>query len=164
MSEQKIKEALHMIPYGFYAITSNDGQGELNIMVANWLSQVSFTPRLVALGLAKSAFSHELIERGRVFGVNIFRKEDDRLIKYYTKSRTRNPDKLSAAPYSLSPEIGVPVVEGAAANLELRVTEILDVGGDHDVVIGEVVGAQVFKPGDCAETLTLPHLGWSYAG
>lgn len=164
MSEEKIKEALHMMPYGFYAITTNDGDGEVNIMVANWLTQVSFTPRLVALGLAKKAYSHGLVQKGRVFGVNVFRKEDDRLIKYFTKSRERNPEKVADAAYSLSPEIAVPIVDGAAANLEVRVTEILDVGGDHSIVVGEVVGAQVFKPGDCSETLTLPHLGWSYAG
>lgn len=164
MSEEKIKEALHMIPYGFYAVTTNDGAGDVNIMVANWFSQVSFTPRLVALGLAKKAYSHGLVEKGKVFGVNIFRKEDDRLIKYFTKSRERNPDKVADADYTLSPEVSVPIVDGAAANLEVRVTEIVDVGGDHDVVIGEVVGAQVFKPGDCEDTLTLPHIGWSYAG
>ncbi len=164
MSEEVIKEALHMMPYGFYAITTNDGNGEVNIMVANWLTQVSFTPRLVALGLAKKSYSHGLVEKGRVFGVNIFKKEDDRLIKHFTKSRERNPDKVQNASFSLSPIISVPVVDGAAANLEVRVVDIVDAGGDHDVVIGEVVGAQVFKPGDCTETLTLPHLGWSYAG
>lgn len=164
MSEEHIKEALHMIPYGFYAITSTDGEGDVNIMVANWFTQVSFTPRLVALGLAKKAYSHGLVEKGRVFGVNIFKKEAERLIKYFTKSREKKPDKVEAAEYSLSPTIGVPIVDGAAANLEVRVEAIVDVGGDHDIIIGEVVEAQVFKPGDCSETLTLPHIGWSYAG
>ena len=157
MAEEHIKEALHMIPYGFYAITTSDGEGEVNIMVANWLTQVSFTPRLMALGLAKKAYSHGLVEKGRVFGVNI-------LIKYFTKSREKKPDKVEQAEYSLSPTVGVPIVEGAAAILEIRVEAIIDVGGDHDVVIGEVVNAQVYKPGDCTETLTLPHIGWSYAG
>ena len=164
MSEEHIKEALYMIPYGFYAITTSDGEGEVNIMVANWFTQVSFTPRLVALGLSKTAYSHGLVEKGRVFGVNIFKKEDERLIKQFTKSREKKPDKVESASYELSPTVSVPIVEGVAANLEVRVTEIVDVGGDHNVVIGEVVAAQVYKPGDCDETLTLPHIGWSYAG
>ncbi|HUF37661.1 MAG TPA: flavin reductase family protein [Anaerolineales bacterium] len=159
-----IKDALRMIPYGFYSITTSDGEGEVNIMVANWLSQVSFTPRLVALGLQKTSYSHGLVEKGRVFAVNLFRKEDDRIIKRFTKSRERNPDKVSEAEFTLSPTVGCPVIAGAAAVLEVKVREIVDAGGDHDVVIGEVVNAEVFKPGDCAETLTLMDLGWSYAG
>jgi flavin reductase (DIM6/NTAB) family NADH-FMN oxidoreductase RutF len=133
-------------------------------MVANWFTQVSFTPRLVALGLQKTSYSHGLVEKGLVFAVNIFRKEDERIIKHFTKSRERNPDKVNSASFTLSPTIGCPMIEGAAAVLEMRVDRIVDIGGDHDIVVGEVVNAEIFKPGDCAETLTLVDLGWSYAG
>ena len=164
MSEDPIKDALTMIPYGFYCITTNDGEGEVNIMVANWLTQTSFSPRMLALGLAKNSYSYGLLQKGKVFAVNIFRKEDDRIIKTFTKSRERNPEKVSNASFTLSPNIACPVVEGAAAYLEVRVSKIVDVGGDHDMVIGEVIGAGVEKPGECADTLTLVDLGWSYAG
>ncbi len=157
-------EALRMLPYGFYAVTTNDGAGEVNIMVANWFSQASFTPRLVILALAKNSYSHTLLEKGKVFALNIFRKEDDRLIKAFTKSRARKPDKLDGAAYTLSPIVQCPVLDGVAAYLEIRVREIHDIGGDHDLVVGEVVGAEVLKPGECTDTLNLPHLGWSYAG
>ena len=53
MSDDSIKDALRLVPYGFYAITSRNGD-DMNAMVANWVSQVSFDPRLVAVGLQKS--------------------------------------------------------------------------------------------------------------
>jgi flavin reductase (DIM6/NTAB) family NADH-FMN oxidoreductase RutF len=56
------------------------------------------------------------------------------------------------------------VVEGAAAYLECEVRTMVDAGGDHDVVIAEVVNAGVMKPGKAEETLTLLDLGWNYAG
>lgn len=164
MPNDPIKDALHMLPYGFYAISSADGEGDVNIMVANWLMQVSFTPRMLALGLARKAVSYGLVQKGRVFGVNVFRQEDRDAVMGFTKSRKTNPDKVAAASYTLSPNLEVPVVEGAAAHIEVRVKEIVQTGGDHDVVIGEVVGAQVFKEGEPGETLSLPDLGWSYAG
>jgi flavin reductase (DIM6/NTAB) family NADH-FMN oxidoreductase RutF len=133
-------------------------------MVANWFSQISFTPRLASLALQKTSYSHSLVQKGRVLALNIFRKEDERLIKAFTKSRERKPDKLDGAAYTLSPLIHCPIIDGAAAYLEIRVRQIHDTGGDHDLIIGEVVGAGVLKEGDCADTLTLPHLGWSYAG
>jgi flavin reductase (DIM6/NTAB) family NADH-FMN oxidoreductase RutF len=163
MTEDLIKDGLRMMPYGFYAITSRT-EDDMNAMVANWLTQVSFEPRQMALGLQKSCYSHELIEKGGVFAVNIFRKEDEDLIKPFTKGRAKNPDKMKDASFTPAPETGCPVLEGAAAYLECRVVNIVDTGGDHDIVVGEVVAAGVAKPGEVADTLTLLDLGWSYAG
>jgi flavin reductase (DIM6/NTAB) family NADH-FMN oxidoreductase RutF len=158
-----IKDALNMIPYGFYAITSK-ADDEVNIMVANWLSQMSFSPRLVAVGIAKSAYSHDLMQKGRVFAVNIFHKEDADLIKGFTKSIRKNSDKVKDASFTAGAETGCPIVEGAAAYLECEITAIIDLGGDHDIIVGEPIGAGVSKAGDAADTLSLPHIGWSYAG
>jgi flavin reductase (DIM6/NTAB) family NADH-FMN oxidoreductase RutF len=163
MSDDLIKKALRMMPYGFYAITSRSGD-DVNAMVANWLTQVSFEPRLLALGLQKTCTTHGLVEKGGVFAVNIFRKEDAGAVKPFTKGRAKNPDKMVAASYELAPETGCPVLEGSSAYLECKVAKIVDAGGDHDIVVGEVVGAGVSAPGEAGEMLTLPDLGWSYAG
>jgi flavin reductase (DIM6/NTAB) family NADH-FMN oxidoreductase RutF len=163
MSDDPVKDALRMMPYGFYAIGSRTDADE-NIMVANWISQVSFEPRLVSFGLQRTSHSHGLIVESRVFSINLFRKEDEEAIKPFSKGRRKKPDKLQGARYEPGPETGCPILEEAAAYLECRVVAVLDVGGDHDVVVAEVVGAGVRKPGTVDDTLSLPHLGWSYAG
>jgi flavin reductase (DIM6/NTAB) family NADH-FMN oxidoreductase RutF len=163
MSEENIKDALKMMPYGFYSITSKAGD-DVNAMVANWITQSSFEPRQVVLGLQKTCYTHGLIEQGRVFAINLFRAEDADLIKPYTKGRSKNPDKMKDARFEPAPETGCPVLEGAAAVIECEVVKIVDTGGDHDIVVGEVVGAQVFKKGEVSDSLTLTDLGWSYAG
>ncbi|MGW8319864.1 MAG: flavin reductase family protein [Candidatus Promineifilaceae bacterium] len=163
MSDNSIKDALQMMPYGFYSITSRHGD-EVNIMVANWISQVSFEPRMVALGLQKKSYTHGLVEQGRVFAINIFRKEDQEIIMPLCKSRAKFPNKVKEASFSAAPVTGCPVIDGAAAYVEFEVVQIIDIGGDHDIVVGEPVGAEVFKPSESSEILSLPHLGWSYAG
>ncbi len=163
MSEDVIKQVLRMMPYGFYSVTSQSGS-DINAMVSNWLVQVSFEPRLVALALAKDAYTHGLISQGRVFAVNLFRKEDQEAIKPFSKGRAKKPDKMDSATYTPGPVTGCPILEGAAAYLECHVTQIVDIGGDHNLVIGEVIGAGVVKPSEVADILTLPDLGWSYAG
>jgi len=164
MSDDPIKDVLHMMPYGFYSIATTDGAGEVNLMVANWIMQVSFTPRMVAFGLAKKAYSNGLVKKGRVFVVNIFNKEDTEIIKGFSKSREKNPDKVKNASYALSPTVHCPIVDGAAAYLECEVRAMVDAGGDHDVVIAEVVNAAVMKPGKPEDTLSLLHMGLNYAG
>lgn len=163
MSDDSIKDALRMMPYGFYSITSTNGD-EVNAMVANWVSQVSYEPRLVALGLQKTSYTHGLVEQGRVFAINIFLKEDQEIIMPFCKSRAKFANKMDEASYTVAPETGCPILDGAAAYIEFKVTQIVDIGGDHDIVVGEAVGAGVLKEAEAGDVLSLPHLGWSYAG
>jgi len=163
MSDDSIKEALNRIPYGFYSVTSRNGD-DVNAMVANWITQASFTPRLIAMGLQKKSYSHGVISEGGVFAINIFNQEDQDAMMPFTKGRAKNPDKMAEADYTPAPKTGCPILEGAAAYLECKVVKMVDVGGDHDILIGEVIGGDVLKEGDVDDTLTLPQLGWSYAG
>jgi len=119
---------------------------------------------LIALGLQKTCYTHGLVEQGGSFAVNIFNQEDSELLMPFTKGRSKKPDKMEDARYSQAPITGCPVIDGAAAYVECRVIRIIDVGGDHDIVVGEVVGGDVMKEGDAADMLTLPKLGWNYAG
>ena len=163
MSDDPIKEALNRIPYGFYSLTSRF-EDDVNAMVFNWFSQVSFTPRLVAVGLAKKAYTYQMIKKSGVFAVNIFNKEDQDAMTLYSKPRAKRPDKMDNAVYTPGSKTGCPVLEGAAAYLECKVVQIVDVGGDHDILVGEVINAGIIKPGDAKDTLSLLHVGWSYAG
>lgn len=161
--EDKVKSVLRMMPYGFYALTSRNGD-DVNGMVVNWVMQTSYTPRLVAVGLSKTAYSHGVISEGKVFALNLFHNEDKDAIMGLTKSREKNPDKMKDATYTESAETQCPVLAGASAYLECKVVQIVDVGGDHDILVGEVINADVMKDGEVADTLTLTEVGWSYAG
>lgn len=163
MAEDSIRDALNMIPYGFYAVGSRNGD-DINLMVVNWLTQSSFSPRQVAFGLSKTAVTYGIVAEGQVFSVNIFDKADADLITSLTKSRARNPDKVSDADTTPAPQTGCPLVTGAAAWLECRVVGSVDSGGDHDVIVGEVIGAGVNRAGKSDATLTLDDIGWSYSG
>lgn len=163
MSENKASDALKLIPYGFYALTSRDGD-DRNAMVLNWFSQVSFEPQHIVVGLQNTAYSMQLVENSKKFVINIFHKDDAEAIKPFTKSRVKNPEKFSAASYSDGPVTGVPVLDNAAAYLECEVVETVDTGAGHSAVIAKVVGGDVRKDFKAGETLSLPQLGWSYAG
>ena len=163
MPEDITKKVLQRLHYGFYSVTSRSGE-DVNAMVLNWLTQVSFNPRMIAIALQKSSYTHNIIETGKVFAINIFSKNDKEIIKPIAKSRKKNPNKMNELEYSLGQETGCPIIEGSSAFLECQVVEILDIGGDHDIVVGEVINAGQKKPGDVEDTLVLADIGWSYAG
>lgn len=163
MSDDPIKNALRLMSYGFYSVTSRNGE-DVNAMVANWITQASFEPRLVVMGLQKTSYTHGVIEKGRVFAINIFKSEDKEAMMPFTKGRSKKPDKMNEAKFSEAPETGCPILDGATAYIEFKVIDLIDVGGDHDILVGEAVGAGILKEADVEEILTLPGLGWSYAG
>ncbi len=163
MDAKQVSNALNTIPYGFYAVTSRDGD-DRNVMVLNWLTQVSFEPQHIVLGLQNTSYTMGLIEKSKRFVVNIFDKDDADVVKAFTKSREKNPDKFASANYSDGEVTGVPVLDEAAAFLECEVIEIVDTGSGHSAVVAKVVGGGTRKELEAADTLSLPFLGWSYAG
>ena len=163
MSEKAISDTLNKIPYGFYALTSRDGD-DMNVMVLNWFTQVSFEPQHVAIGLQKTSYTHGLLEKNKVFAVNIFGKDGVEVIKQFSKSREKNPEKFKSVNYTEGTVTGVPILDEAAAYLECEIVELVDTGSGHDVVVAKVVGAGVRKEGKAKDTLTLLDIGWSYSG
>ncbi|NOH14282.1 MAG: flavin reductase family protein [Chloroflexi bacterium] len=163
MSENPISDALNAIPYGFYALTSRDGD-DRNVMVVNWFTQVSFEPQHVGIGLQVTSYTYGLIEKGQVFGINVFHKDDAEVIKQFTKSREKNPEKFEAANYSDGEVTGVPILDEAAAYMECEVVGKVETGSGHDMIVGKVVAAGLRKELKVEDTLTLPDIGWSYAG
>jgi flavin reductase (DIM6/NTAB) family NADH-FMN oxidoreductase RutF len=163
MSDDPIKDALQLFPYGFYSLTSRNGE-DINAMVINWVTQVSFDPRQVAIGLQKSSYSYGLVESSKVFALNIFRTEDKEALMPFTKARSKKPDKMVGAQFTDGPQTGCPVLRGASAFIEFKVVDIIDIGGAYDLVIGEPVNAEILKDASVSDVLTLPDMGWSYAG
>lgn len=163
MDKNQVSDALNMIPYGFYAVTSRAGD-DRNVMVLNWFSQVSFEPQHVVIGLQNSSYTMGLVKESQKFAVNIFHKDDADVFKNFTKSREKNPAKFEKANYSDGPVTGVPVLDEAVGYIECEVEDIIDTGAGHSVVLAKVVGGNVNKEMEAADTLTLPQLGWSYAG
>jgi len=163
MSDSPITDALKLMPYGFYTLSSHTEQDD-NIMVCNWVIQASFEPQLLAVALQKTSHSYGLVESGKVFTLNLFRQEDQDVLKAFTKSRAKNPEKMKGVEFSRGPQTGCPVLPQAAAYLECKLVGKLETGGDHDIILGEIVNAELRQASKPGEMLTLPGIGWSYAG
>lgn len=163
MPSDAIKYALKLMPYGFYSLTSRYGD-DINAMVCNWVTQVSFEPRLLIVGLQKTCYTYELIEKGGVFTLNIFKAVDKEALMPFTKGRDKRPDKMENTEYTEAPETGCPILKGAAAYIECRMIRMINANGDHDILVGEVIGGDILQEAEVDEILTLVDLGWSYAG
>jgi len=152
------KKALRKIVHGVYVTGVRDG-AKLNAFTSTWLTQISFKPPLVAIGVNKESISYRMIQSSRVFVINFLGAGQKLLAQHFLKPAHLGGDKLEGIPYRIG-KTGAPILEEAAAYVECEVRDIHP-GGDHAVVIGEVVEAGVQKDVD---PLTLKETGWQYGG
>ena len=159
MDLQAKKTALRKIPHGVYVLGVKQG-AQLNAFTATWLTQVSFTPPLVAVGIKKDSHSLEMIRQDGVFSVNVLGKEQKALAEHFVKPAAVVGEKLASVSHQPG-KTGAPVLAEAIAYFECEVREIANERGDHAVVIGEVVEAGVRRD---EPALTLMDTGWHYGG
>jgi flavin reductase (DIM6/NTAB) family NADH-FMN oxidoreductase RutF/pterin-4a-carbinolamine dehydratase len=157
--DAKTKEtALRALTYGLVVIGSRAAD-ELNGMTANWVTQVSFDPPLVAVAVENDAHTCDLIHRGGVFSVNVVPSGRQDLVERFVKPQRRVADKLGDVPFREG-KTGAPILTEAVAAFDCRVTAA-HLTGDHTLFVGSVVGAYLPAPG---EAMTLRELGWHYGG
>lgn len=159
MNLEAKKTVLRKLPHGVYIIGVKDG-AHINAFTGTWLTQVSFTPPLVALGVKKDAHSYPMITEGRVFSVNLLGKQQKPIAEHFVKPAAAGTDKFAGIKYRLG-ATGAPILEDAIGFIECKVTEIANQHGDHAIVIGEVIEAGVHTDGPA---LTLLDTGWHYGG
>ena len=143
------RRALWKMPYGLYVIGSRAGDRR-NGMTANWVTQLSFDPKLLGVAVEKDAFTHELISEGGVFSLNIVDREDRAIVRKFTKPVEVDPGggMLNGFPFH-DGRTGAPILDQAIAFAECEVRQTVPTGS-HTLFIGEVVDAAFQKPEDTA--------------
>lgn len=167
MDPQLKKQVLRTFTYGLYAISCANGE-EVNAFTANWLSQVSFEPPLVAVSIENNTKSLPMILRSRKFIINVFRssgesaeahKKDREFAGQLGKSALKSPDKLEHIAYTPGYG-GAPILQDALAWVACEVKHSIE-AGDSTLVVGEVVDLGFLGEG---QPLTMNEVGFRHAG
>ena len=158
MDQHLKKQVLRTFTYGLYAVSCAN-EGEVNIFTANWLTQVSFDPPLLALSVENISKSLPMILRSRKCTVNVLRSGDRELAGKLGKSALQHPDKL--VNISFHPGLnGCPILDDALAWVACDVRNIVE-AGDSTVIIAEVIDVGLLAEG---LPLTMAEAGFRHAG
>jgi len=168
-----IEEVMGQMPYGLYIIGSKSDV-DVNGMMADWVMQVSFNPRLVAVALENDAHTLDNIQAFRHFTVNFLSSDNEsvqlsaKFAQPYFGSKIKGRDreaarqvhrKLDDVEYRAA-DSGCPVLAQAMAWLDCEAQTFVPIG-DHTLVIGRVMDGGILKD---AESLTSNYTGWTYSG
>ena len=137
------KTALRMIPYGIYVMTAQDGDGNVGAGTVNWVTQTSFDPPLIAVGVKADSGLYAATKAAGNFALNMLGKGQQGLAFGFFKPAELDGDKISGEPFHLG-STGALVLENAPATVECKVVEIVE-RGDHHIVLGEVVDVRLAK-------------------
>lgn len=144
MDEAAKKTAPRMIPYGIYVLTARGSDGAVAAATVNWVTQTSFKPPLVAVGVKADSSAHALVKATGAFALNVLGKGQQKLAFAFFKPAVLEGNSISGEPFR-SGVTGAPLLENAPAFVECRVVNALE-EGDHSLFLAEVVEAGVAKP------------------
>ena len=170
---EPVQQAMLAMSYGVHVIGSRDADGSLNAMIADWVMQVSFEPRLVTASIENDARTLRYIRATNAFSVNMLHEKDgiDIARKVVMPSEGRKVKgrshehaqvvhhKLEGLRYELH-ESGVPILLDALGWYTCEAESFIP-AGDHTLVIAKVTDGGMLRSG---EMLIERDLGWEYAG
>ncbi len=160
MDEAAKKTVLRQFPYGLYALTVKHG-GDEHGMTANWVTQTSFEPPMLAVAIENASRTIGLVRDAHHFAISVFHEGQRDLAGKLGRGSAHAPHKLKGVKTKPAPASGAPILTDALGWVECRVLATLP-SGDHTVVLGEVIEAGVEH--EDARPLTLQQAGFKYSG
>ncbi len=157
-AEAAKKTTLLMIPYGLYVLGVKDGS-DLNAGTVNWVTQCSFKPPLVAMGVKKDSHLYSQLKSAGTFALSFLESgQKDVAFAFFRPAKVEG-NTISGQEFETA-ETGAPIISSAPAWVEGRIVGEVETG-DHSCMVGEVTNAGLKRE---SKLLTLDEVGVKYGG
>ena len=161
MDEQALaakKTTLRMILYGLYVLGTKDGD-DLGAATVNWVTQTSFEPPLIAMGVKKDSGAYAQLKANPTFALSFLESgQKDIAFAFFKPTKVEGNTANGQAFETAS--TGAPIISAAPSWVEGRVIGEIATG-DHACVVAEVTNAGLKRE---ASVLTLEECGVKYGG
>ena len=154
------KAVLRKVTYGVWVISA-DAAGERQASTVTWVSQASFTPPLMTVGIRVGSHLHAVVEKAGAFAMHLVASDQKDVAETFIKETKVTADTIGGRKFTPGPATKAPILEGFPCWFEARVVERVT-KGDHTVFVAEVVEASM-KDKD-PSPLVLATTGMHYGG
>jgi flavin reductase (DIM6/NTAB) family NADH-FMN oxidoreductase RutF len=141
------RDALGRFATGITVVTTRTPDGVDHAMTANAFTSVSIDPFLVLVCVEKIARFHDAVLETGLWGVSVLGERAVEASNWFATRGRPLENQLAGFPYTRGPATGAALFSDALATVECRTTGIYE-GGDHDIVVGEVLSLAVPRPDD----------------
>jgi flavin reductase (DIM6/NTAB) family NADH-FMN oxidoreductase RutF len=127
-------------------VTATDG-GKPNVMASAWNTALDLDPPKIAIVLSGESHTRHLIDRSHELALSIPSSEIADLVLSVGKTTGAEIDKFDRFKIRTFPakKVGAPLIDGCLGWLECRVIPEPRIAKTYDLLIAEVVSAQVVK-------------------
>jgi flavin reductase (DIM6/NTAB) family NADH-FMN oxidoreductase RutF len=136
-----LKLVMRQYPQGVTVVTADGRDGPKGITVSSFTS-ISLSPPLIMVSLAKGSMLHDSFKGAKAFAVN-FLADDQKSVSDTFAGRTSTGDRFRGLKFHAGTS-GSPLIDGARAVIECELWRVYE-GGDHSLLVGEVVAASVLS-------------------
>jgi len=140
MAKQAFLDVMARVPAGVVLVSTLAG-GEYKALTASSMVSISLEPPLVLVGLERESATRAAILETGAFNVSVLTRSQEFIADRFAGRAPTVDPKWNTLPHRLGRN-GIPLLSGAAAWLECRVTDTHR-AGDHDLCIGEVEAAEM---------------------
>lgn len=122
-------------------------EGTIHGMTANAVAAVSLDPLLALVCVERDTNMRELVASSGVFGLSFLHEEDEGVAVHFADPYRPSGDEQFSAIEHHAAVTGAPILDAAIGYVDCEVWAAHD-AGDHQIVVGEVVGLGLGDPPD----------------
>ncbi len=174
--DARIRSALQHLPYGIYVVGTVTPEGKANAMVADWVMQVSFRPRIICISFERDAASLRNLRETRQLTVCLLPESGMDLAARFLQptdpskiegrsAKFAAPEKMRGVGYVQLEhpdlETGAPVLEDSLAWIAAEAQQFVPVG-EHILALCRVFDGDALPIDE--GPLTSLYTGWHYGG
>ncbi|MEU7260674.1 flavin reductase family protein [Streptomyces rimosus] len=130
------RRAMSRLAAPLTVVTTRDATGAPRGFTASSTTAASLEPPLLVVGISHTSSCHGALSQAPEFVVNVLGRQHRAVAELFARSGV---DRFAGQDFTSWPGSGLPCLPGAHATLRCVARERIPVG-DHDLLIGELVG------------------------
>ena len=149
---RRFREAMGLFPTGVTVVTTRTADGADHAITANSVTSVSLRPMLMLVCVEHASRLHDAVLESGLWAVSVLGLDGEGLSRRLARRGHDTSGVLTGVPHSRGPHSGAVLLDTALSTFECRTTAAHP-GGDHTVLVGEVLAVATPRP-------ELPPLTW----
>ncbi len=127
-------------------VVTTQADGVDHAMTVTAFASVSLDPQRVLFCAEKIARFHDAVLAAGVWAVSVLDEDAEKVARWLATRGRPLDGQLTGIAHHPGPQTRAPVLDEALGAMECRTTAVHD-GGDHSIVVGEVIGVSEPRPG-----------------
>lgn len=143
--------------YAVWSLSTVDETGKYNMNICTYVIPVSMNPKKFCIAIYHGTKTYENIKQGNTALLQLLGEHQSDAIRNLGKSSGFNRDKVSIVnkKHPIIIKQGLAIMSDSLAYCLIKYDQIIKTGGDHDIIIGNVISYKNLNEGKILTTKKL---------